>query len=238
MSINSHNHKHFTDILSWCDYSGEKLSVQKCKHLHICRKTKSYSLNQASSLKILGVTISSKYRWKEHIDTLTVELSKRLNIIKWLGNRRYKCDTRSLINTINALVMSKTDYCVPFYGNCPLSCLRKLKTIYHAALKLAFGAPRTTPINNLLIEAEITPIEIRLSWPLREFLRFSHSLKICRFKLSFKVKNSKRKPRILSILHKASKFALENWIISTSVKLRKQKHPPWTFLEDKIDLHN
>jgi len=58
--------------------------------------------------------------------------------------------------------MSKIDYCLPFYGNCPISCLRKLKTIYHAALRLAFGAPRTTPINDLLFEAEITPIEIRL----------------------------------------------------------------------------
>jgi len=144
MSINSL----FTDILSWCDYSGAKLAVQKCKHLHICRKhrcnftitSQAYPLNQANSLKILGLTISSMYRWKDHIDTLAVELSKRLNIIKWLGNRRYNCDTRSLINTINALVMSKIDYCLPFHGNCPLSCLRKLKTIYHAALRLAFGA--------------------------------------------------------------------------------------------------
>jgi len=160
----------FTDIISWCDYSGAKLSVQKFKHLHICRKhrcnftitSQAYSFNQANSLKILVLTISRRYRWKDHIYTLAVELSKRINIIKWLGNRRYNCDTRSLINTINALVISKIDYCLPFYGNCPISCLRKLKTIYHAALRLAIGAPRTTPINNLLIEADITPIEIRL----------------------------------------------------------------------------
>jgi len=138
--------------------------------LSICRKhrcnftitSQAYSFNQANSLKILVLTISRRYRWKDHIYTLAVELSKRINIIKWLGNRRYNCDTRSLINTINALVISKIDYCLPFYGNCPISCLRKLKTIYHAALRLAIGAPRTTPINNLLIEADITPIEIRL----------------------------------------------------------------------------
>jgi len=58
----------FTDIISWCDYSGAKLSVQKFKHLHICRKhrcnftitSQAYCLNQANSLKILGLTISSR----------------------------------------------------------------------------------------------------------------------------------------------------------------------------------
>jgi len=38
-----------------------------------------------------------------------------------------------------------------------------------------------------------------------------------------KIKNAKRKPRILSIIHKVSEFVIENGINSTTAKLRKQK---------------
>jgi len=138
---------------------------------------------------------------------------------------------------MNALLMFKIDYCLPFYGNCPLSCLRKLKTIYPAALRLAFGAPRITPINTFLIEADNTPIEIRLKVNTAWICKVFSFVKNTPLQTVLqKIKNAKRKPRILSILHKASEFFLENGINSTSAKLRKQKHPPWSFSEDKIDL--
>jgi len=105
------------------------------------------------------------------------------------------------------------------------------------SLRLAFGAPRTTPINNHLIEAEITPIEIRLKLTTARIFKVFSFAKNTSLQTDLqKIKNAKRKPRILSILHKASEFVLENGINSTLVKIRKQKHPPWSFSEDKIDL--
>jgi len=111
----------FPDILNWCSYSGAKLSISKCKHLHIYRKT-----NCNFKTNSTACPLSSSDHIKEHIDSLTVQISKRLNIIKWLASQKYNCDTRTLISLTNALIMNKIEYCLPFYGNCPASYLKKL----------------------------------------------------------------------------------------------------------------
>lgn len=65
-----------SEIENWCNFSGAELSVQKCKHLHICRKhnctpvlrSNNYCLSSVNNLKILGITFNSKYKWNSHIE--------------------------------------------------------------------------------------------------------------------------------------------------------------------------
>lgn len=54
------------------------------------------------------------------------------------------------------------EYGLIIYGKAPKSLLNKIKTILNSAIRLAVGAFRTTPINNLLYESNFLSIpEIR-----------------------------------------------------------------------------
>lgn len=158
----------FQDILNWCEYSGAKLSPTKCKYIHICRKqncncnilTSDILLSHSDELKILGIIVNKKYKWNSHIDYLTSSLTKQLNVIKCLSSPKLNCNTYSLVTTIKSLIISKISYGLFLFGYSPKSHLNKLKVIIHAAIRSALGALRSTPINNLLLEADILPIEI------------------------------------------------------------------------------
>ncbi|XP_059221123.1 uncharacterized protein LOC131995879 [Stomoxys calcitrans] len=154
-------------IEDWCNYSGAELSIDKCKHLHICRKRNcspvlncnNYSICPVNKLKILGITFNSKYKWDSHIEELSTSLSKRLNIIKCLSNKNYSCDTSTLITITRSVIVSKISYGIYLYGYTSKALLNKIKTTYNSAVRLSLGAHRTTKIFNLLFEANLKTIE-------------------------------------------------------------------------------
>jgi len=199
-TMNANINALFTDILNWCSYSGAKLSISTCKHLHICRKPNcNFKINSTAYPLSSSDHKTKRYRWKKHIDSLTDQISKRLNIIKLLASRKYNCDIRTLISLTNALIMTKIDFCLPFYGNCPASYFKKLKANYHSALRLAFGAFLTTPINNLLFDAQLMPIELRFEMSIAKMckaLLFAANTPIQTFLQ--KIKQSNRTPRLQS----------------------------------------
>jgi len=133
--------------------------------------------------------------------------------------------------------MAKIDYCLPFYGNCPATYLKKLKANYHSALRLAFGAFRTTPINNLLFEAQLMPIELRFEMSIAKMcksLLFSANTPIQT--ILQKIKKSIRRPRLQSVLRKAFQFSKDNGTFTPPIKPYKQKTPPWFFSKDTVNL--
>jgi len=66
----------FSEISNWCSISGASLSLEKCNHLHICRKTNCQCeietsfcpIKTSKEITILGLTLNSKYRWNSHIN--------------------------------------------------------------------------------------------------------------------------------------------------------------------------
>jgi len=136
------------DINSWCSYSGAYLSLAKRQHLHICQKhnctsTISYSntpIQQVTALKILGITINSKYKWDTHIRSLLPSLHQKLNIIKCLSNPKFNCNTQTLLHVAKATVIAKMEYGLFLYGHAPKSVLNKLKSPFNTAIRLALGA--------------------------------------------------------------------------------------------------
>lgn len=155
------------EIEDWCKFSGAELSLQKCKHLHICRKhncapdlnCRTRPIPSADTLKILGITFNNRYKWNSHIEQLILSLSHKLNIIKCLSNKKFQCNTFTLVSIVKSLIISKLSYGIFIYGYTAKSFLNKLKTSYNSAVRLALGAHRTTKINNMLYEANLMTIE-------------------------------------------------------------------------------
>lgn len=163
----------FSKINEWCASSGASLSTNKCKHLHICKKhhcqcsihTSNFTLKEATTLRTLGLTLKKKYKWNDHINKLTTSLNNTLNVPKWLSRTKINCNTNTLITILKTTLLPKIDYGLIFFGNAPNSILRKIQTIINTAIRIKLEAFRTTPTNNLLLEANINTIFER-----REFL--------------------------------------------------------------------
>jgi len=65
-SMNANINALFTDIINWSSYSGAKLSISKCKHLHICRKAN-------CNFKINSTAYPHKGSWFNHNQEIQME---------------------------------------------------------------------------------------------------------------------------------------------------------------------
>lgn len=248
-NINYNLDKLFQNIEKWCSYSGAVLSLSKCQHLHICRKhncnckisCNNIQIPSVSSVKILGLTINKNYTWLSHINMLRSSLSKSLNIIKCLASKRFNCNTHTLITITKAILISKIDYALFIYGYSPTSILNKIKTPFNAAIRMSLGAFRSTPINNMLFEANIPSIELKRN--------------LTTAKLSKSLLNSSDTPLANIIKHckissnKKIKSSIERSILilkSDNLPYLPQKitflQPPWLFPQYSINtslrIHN
>lgn len=236
----------FRDINQWCIYSGAVLSSSKCKYLHICRKRNctvsvpgdnNISITQVETLKILGLVINKRYDWNSQIEILSDSLTKQLNIIKCLSSHKFNCNTYTLISIIKALLISKINYSLPFFGYSSKCSLRKIKTKVSSAIRMALGAFRTTPITNMLFESNIIPLEQQRDLLTSRLIKSIYNNQDTPlYAITKKCINGKKIPKIQSVLYKIIELA-NSLDLPTKTSLPKQKaQPVWHFKQASIDL--
>ena len=239
---NRQTKNHFETILknlqSWSLKSGAKLSLNKTKILHICKKHKcnfhnidinidSYRIEIVDNLKILGMIFNNKYTWKDHCLLLKKTIATRSNLICYLSNKSF-VHINTLVYLTRMLILSKIDYGLYLYGSSPKRTLQILKPIYHQAIRSALYAYRTTPINHLLTESGLPSIEnrtINVTEQLLAKLLFSHNSIIDND--IKKILMTKKIPKIKSSIYKAlscrHKYHLE---LPTHLSPPPNKPPP------------
>ncbi|XP_044573254.1 uncharacterized protein LOC123257582 [Drosophila ananassae] len=213
--------------------------------MHICRKqcctcqvsTQTHVIESVKELKILGVSFDSKYSWKPHINNLTKSLTKSSNIIKFLANDKYNCQPTTLVQIVKSLSLSKIDFGLPLYGLAPKTQIKPIKSILNNALRTALGAFRSTPIYNIYVESNITPLETRI-----QHLQAKLS------KTIIQSTDTPLKPILDKILkNKITKYrnsAIQKSIISCSnlglpvnpIKPTPKSNPPWNLSPESIDI--
>jgi len=234
----------FDNISEWCAHSGSSLSLTKCKHLHICRKhscnstiSTNFPIPRVEHMSLLGLTIDSKYRWKKHIDTLASSLTKKLNIVKCLSNPKFNCSTHTLILVTKALIVAKIDYGLMFYGNCPRTHLKPIQSLLNSAIRTALGAFRSTPINNLLIEANINTVLERRDFLQANLIRnltFSTNSPLTKIAKSI-TKKSSLNIKVPSAIINSSKLCKQQNINLRPLPEINSKLPPWNIPNDIIN---
>lgn len=189
------------DIIDWGKYSGAMLALSKCKHLHLCRKqncsTKvtcnNLNITTVNEMKILGIIFNKRYKWNSHIEYLSLSLKNRLSIVKCLSSKKFSCNTATLIQVVKAIICSKINYGIYMFGFAPKSTLNKLQTVINTATRIALNAYRTSPIYNMLYEANIMPLEIS-----RDFITAKQTI-------ASLIKDKSPTSSTLSRLHKSKK---------------------------------
>ena len=237
----------FCIILEWCQYSGVKISKEKSKHLHICKKincsnvtinVNSYLLENVNDLRILGLIFDKKYLWTPHINHLSKSLQNRINIITCLSKLNLEPNTKSLLDITNATILSKIDYGLTIYGFTSKRNLSMLKTIYHTAIRRSLGAFRTSPIKNILAEAGVLSIEDRRDLLTGHIIRkISNPKKSKLLEITKKKLKRKRTPKKQSALDKSIDFAKTHHIVLENTPIKKQNNPPWNIRETSLVLN-
>lgn len=192
-------------------------------------------INNANTLKILGITFDCKFTFKEHCLLLKKNLSTRVNVIKFLSSIKSSSHVTSLIRVIKSIILSKIDYGLIIYGKCARSTLQIIEPTYHSAVRLALKAYRTTPLKNMLTEAGLQTIAERV-----EYLTSRLLPKVTAPQLSpitndvKKIVSRSRLPKLSSTLHNALSYAKHLDIPSDIHPYKTTSHPSWLFKHSSI----
>ena len=104
-------------LSEWEDKWGMKFHPDKCEHIIITRKRKphissytlrGHQLKTVNQAKYLGVTISSKLEWKDHIETISKKANKTLGFLR-RNLRSAPEETREM--AYKSLVRPQLEYC-------------------------------------------------------------------------------------------------------------------------------
>ena len=113
------------------------------------------------NLRYLGLFFYKRLTFEHHINETISNVKKRMNILKVVSNFNWGADRTTLLRLYKALCLSKIEYGCQIYGSASKTILKKLDVVHNLALRICTGAYRTSPIDSLYVESEISPLFIR-----------------------------------------------------------------------------
>lgn len=146
----------------------EKLQQQEIQ-LHIGGQT----IEQADTIKLLGVLLDYRLEWLPHISDLKTRCQAPLNLMRTICGKTWGAQREVLLRIYKALIRSKLDYAAIVYASAKESHLRRLDPVHNAGIRLATGAFRSSPVDSLYAEAAEPPLAVR-----RQFLACQHIAKL------------------------------------------------------------
>ena len=171
-----------TNIEHWASERGFRFSPSKTKVVQFTRhqgepaepELTMYGqpLAYVQQVKYLGLIFDNRLLWRPHLLYLRDRCMRDLNLLKVLSHHSWGSDTVTLLRLYNALIKPKLQYGSQAYGSACKSALKLLDPVHHAALRIATGAFRTSPIESLYsISGEMSLTNIRAVDDVRHFLR-------------------------------------------------------------------
>ena len=182
-------------VTAWSLNNSLSLNVSKCSCMLISAKLRSKlpvftqpvvidkeQLTVVRQMIILGVTITDDLSWTPQADKVRAKMNGRLGVLKRFG-QLINYNTRKQL--FNAFIKPVLTYCMPVWGNCPVSCQHAFdKTLVRCARyilsdnnaelsKQVFSDTSICPFNYLVFIANATCVyRIVNSAPLYDFSSF------------------------------------------------------------------
>ncbi|XP_067097452.1 uncharacterized protein, partial [Osmerus mordax] len=158
-----------TDISAWMTEHHLQLNLAKTELLIIPAKPSifhdlsitlgSATVTPSSSARNLGVTMDDELSLTAHI--AAVSRSCRFTLYNIRKIRRYLSEHSTQL-LVQALVLSKLDYCNSLLAGLPACATRPLQRIQNAAARLVYNLPRRSHVTPLLISLHWLPIMARI----------------------------------------------------------------------------
>ena len=106
-------------------------------------------VRSVDTYKFLDVFIDNKLNWRNQIQALRTLCMKSLNVLRCITHRRSGGDRTSLLRLYMILVKPKFHYGCEVYSSATQAVLDKLSPVHNAAIRVATGAFRSSPIVSL-----------------------------------------------------------------------------------------
>jgi hypothetical protein len=119
---------------------------------------------EVSEIKHLGVYFDKGLRWSKQTDEVLLKTSKLKSLLKILANTKHGPSIESLVIIYKALVRSRIDYGIMVFGSPNQVRENKLETIQNSFMRIILGAPKSTPIKEMLLELNLQPLKTRKTW--------------------------------------------------------------------------
>ena len=182
-TIERHLQQCINRIEDWTLKNGFKFSKSKTQCVHFCQLRKIHDdpelylygslIPVVNDFKFLGLIFDRKLSFIPHIKYLKAKCLKALNLLKVLSHTNWGVDRTVLLQLYRSLIRSKLDYGSIIYGSARKSYLMMLDTVHHQGLRLALGAFRTSPVENLYVEAKEPSLYLR-----REKLALQYAIRL------------------------------------------------------------
>ena len=159
----------FADIQSWCASMRLKLNASKTELIWFSNlaKEKQPKINDncviepSDVVRDLGVLLDNKLSMTHHISYVTKSCFYHLRRIRQIKS----CLNEMCLQTlVQALVISRLDYCNSVLVNLPDSTLHPYTTILHSAARLAKGMKPRDHITPALRQLHWLPIKARITY--------------------------------------------------------------------------
>ena len=122
-------------------------------------KLNQQNIEWAEHIKYLGVTLDAPtLTWKKHYEDLAREGQQRINIMRAISGTTWGANRELLLNFYRTYIRSKISYAAPATATACQSRKEILEKIQNAALRVALGARKTSPITSLQVEANLPPL--------------------------------------------------------------------------------
>lgn len=171
-------------INNWASNWSVTFNPNKTEHMIISRKIiqpfhpslymNDVLIQEVETHKHLGVTFSSDFSWKQHIDNITKKANQRLSILRTL---KYRLDRKSLELMYLTFIRPILEYADIVWGNITADLANKIKKINLEAARIVTGATKLTSISLLYRETGWDTMQSRRNiHQLKTFYKMYHGI--------------------------------------------------------------
>ncbi|RNA29931.1 RNA-directed DNA polymerase from mobile element jockey-like, partial [Brachionus plicatilis] len=128
----------------------EKLTKVK---INLNLKINDSNLNNEEKVKFLGITLDSKLTFGPMVDEMKERCNSRLNIIKYLSNRKWGLKPKTLGSLYKSLKGSILDYSFHCLNSFTETNIKKIQVIQNSAVRSILKLKYDTPSNIMQQEA-------------------------------------------------------------------------------------
>ena len=115
-------------------------------------------INDVTTHKHLGVTLSSSCSWHDHIQSTKQKAWQRINIMR---SYKFLLDRKSLEIFYTTFIRPLVEYADVVWDNISKAEEEDLDKIQHEAARIISGATRLVSLSNLYIETALEPLKDR-----------------------------------------------------------------------------
>ena len=139
----------------------------------------STAVQPVSTVRDLGIMLDAEVTMSTHVSAV---VKASFAALRHICSVRHSIPRRALLTLIQALVVSKVDYCNSVLAGVSNTLLRRLQSVLNAAARLVFSARRSEHITPLLCELHWLRVPERIKFRLCVLaFRWRHgtSLRLC-----------------------------------------------------------